>query len=121
MATTPKQTLTLDGSGELTTVISDSFEGELLAILINKDGQTNNPTVVITENGTLGRTILTITQTASGDNVYHVRAPLVVAAGTAITNSYDRYCIESSLTATIASGDAGGTVTIAFQYKENSQ
>lgn len=117
MALTTRETITLDGSGEYSDLLSYPPNGYLLNVLVNKNGQTGNPTVAITESGGLGRTILTITQTATGDNIYPVRQSLVTNNNTAITNSDDKYLVETNLSIAIASGDAAGTVAIQFQYE----
>lgn len=115
MATTPKQVITLDGSGEATVLNELSFAGFLTEILLNKDGQTANPVVTMTEAGSLGRTLLSVTQSASGDSTYTVREEQVTSTNVA-TTTYANYFIESQIQIAITGGDAAGTVTVQFQY-----
>jgi len=115
MAYTARETITLDASGEAIQALTESITGFITDILVNKDGQTNNPTILIAEQGGLGRTILNITQTATGDNIYPVRESLVNNVNTSV-GLYEHYFVETDLLVTIASGDNAGTVTIQIQY-----
>jgi len=117
MAVTSKQTITLSSGAITDEVLSYSFAGKLNAILVNKNGQTLSPVITISESGSLGRDVLSITQTATGDNIYHVRHSTVDNMNMAITNSYDKYLIESQLQVTVTGGDASGTITFQFQYE----
>lgn len=115
MAYTARETITLDASGDATQILSEQITGFVTNILVNKNGQSGNPTVDISEKGGLGRTILDITQTATGDNIYAVREGLVDNQNTSV-GLYAHYFIETDLEVVIASGDNAGTVTIQIQY-----
>lgn len=109
--------ITLDGSGEATQDLVENINGYIEAIFTNKNGQTGNPTIDLTENGGMGQQVLNITESGASGTLYQVRKALVTNANAAITNSNGRYLVEAPLTATIASGDAAGTVTVTIQYE----
>jgi hypothetical protein len=115
MAITPKQTLTLDASGELTTTLDDSFHGLLCGFLVNENGQSNNPALVFSEVGSLGRTLCTVTHSATGATFYPVRELLLKNDGTS-ASEYGHYLVESGIQVAITGGDNAGTVTVQAQY-----
>jgi len=109
------ETLTLDGSGEVTKTLTESFVGLLTVIIIDKDGGTNNPVCVFTEVSNLARTLLTATESGSTATSYPIRER-VVDNTSAVLSVYNYYLIDSEIQVAITGGDNAGTVTIAIQY-----
>lgn len=108
------QTLT-QSAGAVTATFDDTIHGFVTSIMVNKNGQTNNPTVDIDEVGGLQRKILDVTVTATGNQHYPVREEVEDTTG-GVLGAYAFFFVDTPLQATVASGDTSGTITFTVQY-----
>lgn len=108
----------LDGSGNGTFDVE--IRGELAAILADKTGHSNNPTLTVAELQGMKQTVLngvTVSATtryyprvATQDNAGTAR--LYAAAGQAVS---DRYMLDGRIRVTIAGGDASEVFNVWVQ------
>lgn len=103
--------------GAAGTVTIPNVRGALEAIVISKDGTTNNVAltvqVVVTMADGLTVTFGGPLAIGNGQNVYHPRKQALAAdLTTGIAGVYERYHLSGTVTVTVAGGDAGDIIRV---------